>query len=137
MMRAPELLEAHLREMRTDFTAWRALYAADAVMEFPYGAYAGVSSPLNGIDAISKSVRGFLDAVRDFEIQISKVFRVEDEDAVIAEFTGTATVISTGRSYNQNYILYLRADRGKIAVVREYFDAPRVVAAFSPSESDE
>ena len=41
-------------------------------------------------------------------------------------------MISTGRPYNQNYILYLRAEGGKIAVLREHFDAPRVVAAFQP-----
>jgi ketosteroid isomerase-like protein len=132
MMHAPELLHAHFHKMRTDFVAWCALYADDAVMEYPYGAYAGVSSPLKGIAAISKSVKGFLDDVRDFQIEVSKVYRVEGEDAVFAEFTARATVISTGRPYNQSYILYLLAQDGKIAVLREYFDAPRVIEAFQP-----
>ena len=130
MMHAPELLNAHFHKMQTDFAAWCALYADDAVMEYPYGAYAGVSSPLKGIGAISKSVKGFLDNVRDFQIELSKVYRVEGEDAVFAEFTARVTVISTGRPYNQNYILYLLAEGGKIAVLREYFDAPRVITAF-------
>jgi ketosteroid isomerase-like protein len=132
MMHAPALLKAHFHEMQADLSAWCALYADDAVMEYPYGAYAGVSSPLKGIDAISKSVKGFLDDVRDFQVEVSKVYRVEGEDAVFAEFTAKATVISTGRPYNQNYILYLRAEDGKIVLLREYFDAPRVVAAFQP-----
>jgi len=104
-------------------------------MEYPYGAYAGVSSPLRGTAAIAKSVKSFLDDVRDFQVEVLKVYRVEGEDAVLAEFTARATVISTGRPYNQNYILYLRAEGGKIAVLREYFDAPRVVAAFQPQLS--
>ena len=132
MKNALDLLNAHFHEMQADFIAWRALYAEDAVMEYPYGAYAGVSSPLKGIAAIAKSVKRFLDDVRDFRVEVSKVYRVEGQDAVLAEFTATATVISTGRPYNQNYILYLRAEGGKIAVLREYFDAPRVVAAFQP-----
>ena len=132
MMNAPELLNAHFQKMQANFAAWCALYADDAVMEYPYGAYAGVSSPLKGIAAISKSVKSFLDNVRDFQVEVLKIYRVEGEDAVLAEFTAGATVISTGRPYNQNYILYLRAEGGKIAVLREYFDAPRVVAAFQP-----
>ena len=54
MTHAPELLNARLHEMATDFAALCALFADDAVMEHPYGAYAGVSSPLKGIAAISK-----------------------------------------------------------------------------------
>jgi len=135
MMNAPDLLNAHFHEMQADFAAWCTLYAEDAVMEYPYGSYAGVGSPLKGIAAIAKSVKSFLDDVRDFQVEVSKVYRVEGEDAVLAEFTARATVISTGRPYNQNYILYLRAEGGKIAVLREYFDAPRVVAAFQPQLS--
>ena len=44
-------------------------------------------------------------------------------------------MVGTGRPYDQNYILYLRAEGRKIAVLREYFDAPRVVAAFQPQLS--
>ena len=90
MMNAPELLNAHFQEMQANFAAWCALYADDAVMEYPYGAYAGVSSPLKGIAAISKSVKGFLDSVRDLQIGIPKVYRIEGEDAVVAEFSATA-----------------------------------------------
>ena len=129
-MDAETLLAAHLREMHVDFDKWCALYADDAVMEYPYGAHAGVESPLNGIAAISESVKGFLNNVRDFEIHNLKLFRVEGEDAVFAEFTASGTALNTGRPYHQNYVLYLRARPGKIVFLREYFDAPRVVAAF-------
>lgn len=135
MMHAPELLNAHLHNLQTDFAAWCALYADDAVMEYPYGAYASVDSPLNGIAAISKSVKGFLDAVRDLRIDTPKVFRVEGEDAVFAEFSAQTTVLRTGAIYKQDYVVYLRAEAGKIVFLREYFDAPRVVAAFQPQSN--
>jgi uncharacterized protein len=128
---AADLLQAHFCQMQADFGAWRALYAEDATMEYPYGAYAAVASPLKGIAEIAKSVKGFLDDVCDFQINVSNVYQVEGEDAVFAEFTADATVISTGRKYHQDYILYLRAEGGKIVLLREYFDAPRTVAAFS------
>jgi hypothetical protein len=43
---AAEFLQAHFHDMKADFDAWCALYTEDAVMEYPYGAYAGVDSPL-------------------------------------------------------------------------------------------
>jgi hypothetical protein len=61
-----------------------------------------------------------------------KVSYVQGEDAVFAEFTAGATVISAGRHYQQDYILDLCAEAGKIAVFREYYDALRVVAALQP-----
>ena len=128
---AAELLQSHFHDMKADFGAWCSLYAEDAVMEYPYGAYAGVTSPLNGIADIAKNVKGLPDDVRDLQVNVSKVYQVQDEDAVFAEFTADATVISTGRKYHQDYILYLRAEGSKIVLLREYFDAPRVVAAFS------
>jgi uncharacterized protein len=132
MRRAPELFAAHVREIQRDLPAWRELYAPAAVMEFPYGAAAGVASPLRGIDAVARSVAGFLDNVRDFAIVVGRLYVVQGEDAVLAEFTATATVISTGRAYDQAYILYLRAENGFIVELREYFDATRVIAAFRP-----
>jgi hypothetical protein len=131
-MHAPELLRAHLHEMLVDFSAWRALYADDATLDFVYGASAGVTSPLHGIDAIAESISGFLNAVRDFKVQITSLYGIDGEDAVMAEFSGTGTVISTGRTYNQNYIVYLRAEAGKIVMLREYWDPTRVIAAFQP-----
>jgi uncharacterized protein len=131
MTHAPELLNAHVHYIQTDFNAWCALFANDAVMEQPFGGSAGVDTPLKGIEAIATSVKGFLDALRDFNINVKKIYRIQGEDAVIAEFSATATVIPTGRPFNQDYIAYLRAEKGKIAFYREYYDAARLVAAFT------
>jgi uncharacterized protein len=131
MTHAPELLNAHVHYIQTDFNAWCALFTNDAVMEQPFGGSAGFDTPLKGIEAIATGVKG-LDAIRDFKINVKKIYRIENEDAVIAEFSATATVISTGRPYDQDYISYLRAENGKITVYREYYDPARVVAAFTP-----
>jgi hypothetical protein len=71
-------------------------------MKYTYGAHDGVESPLNGIAAISASVEGFLNSVRDFEIHNLKVFRVEGGEAVFAEFAASGTALDTGRQYHQN-----------------------------------
>jgi uncharacterized membrane protein YphA (DoxX/SURF4 family) len=58
---------------------------------------------------------------------------VEPDDAIFAEFHADATVIATGRPYHQDYVFYLRARGGKTVLIREYFDAVRLVAAFGQS----
>jgi ketosteroid isomerase-like protein len=130
MRSAEELFKAHLYYLTADFHAWQRLFAEDALMEYPYGAAAGVESPLRGIAAITKSVGGFLNAVTNFRASTPMVHQIEGGDAIIAEFSADADVVMTGRQYHQDYVVYLRASGGKIVVLREYFDPTRVVAAF-------
>jgi hypothetical protein len=87
---------------------------------------------LSVVDAIAESVGGFVGALRDPHITIKNVYQIEGEDAVVAEFAMTASVIPTGKHYSQDYVCYLRAANEKIAFYREYFDAGRTAAAFSP-----
>lgn len=133
-MNAPELLNEHFRTIKADPQAWRKLFAPDAVLEMPY-APSHVPSVLKGIDAIAQSVSGFFSQFSDFNIEVKKIYRIEGEDAAIAEFAAKATVIPTGKTYSQDYILYLRAENGKIAFYREYFDGSRIVAAFTPDSA--
>jgi hypothetical protein len=130
MRSASELLEAHLDLMTRDFESWKALFADDAVMEYVYGQAAHVDSPLVGIEVIAKSVKGFLDAVTDFRPGRLTLRKIEDEQAVLAEFSADAQVRKTGRHYHQDYAIYLRARNGRITFYREYFDPTRIVAAF-------
>jgi uncharacterized protein len=134
-MNAPELLNEHFRTINAQPEAWRKLFAADAVLEMPY-APPHVPSVLNGIDAISQSVQGFFGQFSDFNIEVKKIHRIEGEDAAIAEFAATATVIPTGKPYNQEYVLLIRAENGKIVFCREYFDGSRIVAAFTPDSAN-
>jgi ketosteroid isomerase-like protein len=87
---------------------------------------------VHGIEAITKSVGGFLDDVHDFQTRTTKIIGVVDDYAVVAEFTGSGVAIGTGRPYAQTYLVYLRAQSGKIVLLREYFDPSCVVAAFGP-----
>lgn len=131
-MDASKLLEAHFRTIKADPPAWRSLFATNAVLEMPF-APAHVPSVLKGIDAITESVSAFFNQFGDdFKIDVKKVYRIEGEDAAIAEFSSAATTIATGKLYQQDYIVYIRAENGKITLYREYFDGSRIVAAFTP-----
>ena len=130
MMTAAELIQAQLRYMTTDPVALRTLFAENAVWELLYGASAGIGSPLSGIDDIVRAVRDFTSQVEGLHFGDPTIYRVQGDDAVFAEFHADATVIATGRPYHQDYVFYLRARGGKIVLIKEYFDAVRLVAAF-------
>jgi ketosteroid isomerase-like protein len=131
MKHTPELLKQHFQTITTDPVAWRALFAEDAVLEMPY-APPHVPSVLKGIDAIAASIKGFFGQFTDFRIDVKNIYPIEGDDAAVAEFSATAKVIPTGKTYNQDYVLYARAENGKIAFYREYFDSTRIMAAFQP-----
>jgi uncharacterized protein len=130
MRSAAELLKAHLYYLTVDFDVWQSLFAQDAVMEYPYGAPAGVESPLHSVAAITKSVAGFMNAVI-FRAGTPKIHQIDGEDAIIAEFTADADVVASGRTYHQDCAVYLRASEGKIVLLRKYFDPTGVVASFA------
>jgi ketosteroid isomerase-like protein len=52
-----------------------------------------------------------------------------DPVAAVAEVKGEGWIKATGRSYRQEYVVFLRAVEGKIAFLREYFDPTRAAKA--------
>jgi hypothetical protein len=136
MMTATQLAQAQLRYMTTDPVALRTLFEENAVWELVYGASAGIASPLSGIDDIVRAVRDFTSQVEGLRFGEPTIYRVEGDDAIFAQVHADATVIATGRPYHQDYVFYLRARGGKIVLIREYFDAVRIVAAFRETPDD-
>ena len=104
------------------------------MLELPF-APTHVPRVLKGIDAIAASITGFFTQFADdFNIRVKNVYYIEGKDAAVAEFAVTATVVPTGKAYNQDYILYLRVENGKIVFYREYFDGARIAAASTPNK---
>ena len=130
MKSAADLVQEHLLYMTTDLAKWRALFNENAVWEFAFAPSAGLPGVARGIVEIAHRVEGFVARVEGLSFDDLKIYPINSADAVFAEFLGQAKVIGTGRHYHQNYVLYLRAEDGKIIFGREYFDATRVVAAF-------
>ena len=130
MKSAADLVQEHLLYMTTNLTQWRALYDENAVWEFAYASSAGLPGVARGIIDIAERVEGFVARVEGLSFDDLKIYAIDRVDAVFAEFQGRAQVTGTGRHYHQNYVLYLRAENGKIVFGREYWDPTRVVAAF-------
>ncbi|KAL7956810.1 hypothetical protein V8C34DRAFT_287544 [Trichoderma compactum] len=128
-MNAAQLAEKHFRTLKVDQQAWLGLYASDAVVEMPNSPHPHPAK-VEGLEAIGASVAAFVGSMGDdFNAQIKKIYPIDGEDAAFVEFTVTGTVTMTGKMYEQNYVSYFRAEKGKIVLYREYFDSSRIAAA--------
>ena len=71
-------------------------------------------------------VRGGCGELRFFELNL---YALADPERAVAEVKGEGLIKSAGRMYRQDYVLFLRAAGGKIALLREYFDPVRAARA--------
>ena len=73
-------------------------------------------------EQVVRHVTWFVGAVKDFRFFDLRIYAIADPDGAAAEVKAEGRIKSTGRTYRQEYVLFLRATGGKIAFLREYFD---------------
>jgi uncharacterized protein len=116
---ASDLLQRHIQTLVDDNAEWQTLIADDILWELPYAPAIGHPARLSG----------FVGAVENFRFHDVKVYAFADPEAAVAEFKAEGLIKPTRRIYVQNYVLFLRAEGGKIAFLREYFDPVRAAKA--------
>jgi hypothetical protein len=126
---ASELLQQHLQTLVADSPRWQMLIADDLVWELPYAAALGHPSRLSGRDAVVRHASWFVGAVEDFRFFDLRLQAFADPEAAVAEVKAEGIIKATGRTYRQEYVIFLRAAGGKIVFLREYFDPTRAAAA--------
>jgi uncharacterized protein len=126
---ATDLLQRHIQTLVADNTQWQTLIADDLLWELPYAPALGHPARLSGREAVVRHVTWFVGAVDKFRFFDIKVHAFADPEAAVAEFKAEGLIKPTGRSYRQEYVLFLRAAGGKIAFLREYFDPVRAAKA--------
>ena len=78
---------------------------------------------LSGRAEVMRHVTWFLSAVENFRFIDPKVYPFADPQSA------EGIIKTTGRIYNQEYVVFLRAAKGKIVFIREYFDPTRAAKA--------
>jgi uncharacterized protein len=126
---ASDLLHQHIQTLVDDNTRWQALIADDIVWELAYAPSLGHPARLSGREAVVGHATWFVGAVEDFHFFDLRVYPFNDPEGAVAEVTGEGIIKATGRTYRQEYVVFLRAAGGKIAFLREYFDPVRAARA--------
>lgn len=132
---AARALAAHLELIGHDMARWLELFAADAVVEFPYAASVGTPARLEGKTAIDAYFRGAPGTFRDLAFRDVRRFESADPDLAIAEVHGSAIIGPTGRAYEQDYVMVMRTKNGKIVSYREYWNPLPAIEAFGGLEA--
>jgi ketosteroid isomerase-like protein len=128
---ACDLLQQHIETLVADNSRWQTLIADDIVWELPYAVALGHPSRLAGRDEVVRHASWFVGAVENFRFVDVRLHSFADADAAVAEVKAEGVIRATGRTYRQEYVVFLRAVGGKIAFLREYFDPTRAARAMN------
>jgi len=129
MTSASDLLHHHIHTLVADNAYWQTLIADDLVWELPYAAALGHPSRLSGRDEVVHHANWFVGAVENFRFFELRLHILADPEAAVAEVKAEGVIKATGRTYRQEYVVFLRAVGGKIVYLREYFDPTRAAQA--------
>lgn len=124
---ATELLQQHVQTLVGHNAQWQALISDDIVWELAYAPSLGHLARLSGREAVIGHASWFVGAVENFRFFDLRLYALADPDGAVAEVKGGRK--STGRTYRQDYVVFLRAAGGKITFLCEYFDPARAAKA--------
>src|SRR5258707_3955321 len=128
---ASDLLQRHLETLVADNRQWQTLIADEVVWELPYAAALGHPTRLSGRAEVARHAAWFVGAVEKFRFFDVRLHPFADANAAVAEVQADGVIKATGRTYRQEYMEFLRAVAGKIALLREYFDPTRAANAMN------
>src|SRR5690349_14458346 len=116
---ASDLLHQHIETFAGNNPQWQTLIADGLLWELPYAPSLGHPARLRGRKEVLDHVTWFLGAVQNFRFFDVNVYPLLDSEAAVAEFRAEGLVTSTGRTYSQSYVLFLRTTGGKITYLHE------------------
>jgi ketosteroid isomerase-like protein len=126
---ATDLLRQHIETLVDHPAHWEKLIADDILWELVYAPSIGHPARLSGREEVLRHVAWFRGAVDRFRFFNLAIHPFEDPTQAVGEVEAEGNIKSTGRVYQQKYVVFIRAAGGKIAFIREYFDPVRAAQA--------
>jgi hypothetical protein len=111
------------------FDEWIELWAEDGTCEFPY-APEGRPRVLQGKNAILAYMTGYPEWIAIDSIAEMRVHAMHDPELAVVEMAIKGRALTTGRPYNQRYVIVVEARNGKIWRYREYWNPLVTLEAF-------
>lgn len=128
-MNAEQLLRLHFETFVDDPERWKTLITDDLVWELPFAPALGHPARLDGRDQVLGHVGWFVGAVENFRFYDLRIHPGANPLDASAEVKAEGLIKPTGRRYEQDYVLFVRVESGKLAAIREYFDPVRAALA--------
>ena len=128
-----EVFAAHLALIGTDVQAWSNLLAEDAVVEFPYASALGSQGRLEGKSAIYNHMKNAVAQLQNWVFTDVREYQTLIPNVLFAEFHGEAVFVATGQPYQQDYVVRLETNNGKIIHYREYWNPVAILEIMGSS----
>jgi uncharacterized protein len=129
------IFAAHLALIGTDVEAWSDLLAEDAVVEFPYASALGAPSRFEGKPAIYNYMKNAVAQLQNWVFTDIREYQTPIANVMLAEFHGEAVFVATGQSYQQDYVVRLQTQNGKIIHYREYWNPVAILELTGSKET--
>ena len=128
-----EVFAAHLALIGTDVQAWSNLLAEDAVVEFPYASALSSQDRLEGKSAIYNHMKNAVAQLQNWVFTDVREYQTLIPNVLFAEFHGEAVFVATGQPYQQDYVVRLETNNGKIIHYREYWNPVAILEIMGSS----
>ena len=110
------------------FEEWAELWADDGTCEFPYAPEG--RRLLEGKKAIYAYMTSYPDVMAIDSVAEMRVHPMLDPEVAAVELAINGRALTTGRPYNQRYVIFIEARGGKIRRYREYWNSLISIEAF-------
>lgn len=122
----PDWLQRAFDALRAgDIDGWMAIYAADAVHEFPFAPEGGVRH-LEGRDAIAAYMRQLPAMIRFGTLSDVRARDIGDE--LIVEATGHHWRVSDNAPRDIRYVWFITHQNGEVKAIRDYMNPLQLAA---------
>lgn len=107
--------------LEPDLTTFPDMFGEHGVLEYPY-ALPGLKTPLAGRDAIVANFEIVRKLLRIDNVTDVVVYKTDDPQVIMIEFSGHGEGLSTKEPYHQSYISVIRVRDGYIAHYKDYWN---------------
>lgn len=104
------------------------LFDQKAIIEFPYAPSLGTPNKLN-LNEYHDYLKSGLAKIPDIRFENIRLYEVT-KNTYWAEVHGSVRIPSTGKLYQQDYVMYFTLKAGKIDFYREYWNPIAAIEAF-------
>ena len=132
----PALMKQYTNTILTkDMAGWLDLWADEGVFEHPYSP-PGYNKQVVGKQAIAEYMSGFPERFDVSEFNIVGLIPNAEGTEAFAEIRCKATVLPTGRPYNQHYVGFMRVNEaGKLVLYRDFWNPLVAIETFGGADA--
>lgn len=130
-----DIFDAHLALMVTNIEAWADLLAEDIIVEFPYASALGAPPRLEGKSAVYNHVKAAIARMPNLTFTNVRKYPTLNPNVLWAEIHGAAVIATTGRDYEQDYVVRMETKDGLVVYYREYWNPAAVMDAWGDTRN--